>query len=109
MKLELKSRERVDKLLAARRVFASLLLQDVRADDFQWKGSTEKYTWNLDIQAVETKNATFSEETPLKLTSELYKYTFQFTEGEQQILHLTKYVRYNPNFFSKEFKNEHVQ
>ena len=109
MKLELQSRERVDKLLAARQTFASLSLQDVRDDDFQWKGSAEPYVWRLEIQAVEMQNATLEEQTPLKLNSELYKYTFQFFEREQKLLSLTKYVRYDPGFFSQEFKNEHLQ
>jgi prepilin-type N-terminal cleavage/methylation domain-containing protein len=109
MKLEHSSRERIDRLLRARHIFDQLLLQDVRADDFKWRGEDGGCLWTLDIETVESRRSRSIEQTPLTIESELYRFVFRYRQADRELVRFVQYVSYDPGFFSDQFKDEHLE
>ncbi len=108
MKLEYKSRQHMQRLTEAYQKFESLIQKDVRSEDFQWKGEEKGYKWSLEIKPLEIKEQPLSEETSLKLSSELYQFIFLYSSSSNnKPIKFIRYVHYSPNFFSLEFKQDH--
>lgn len=109
MKLEYKSRQHTRELLVAQQVFESILQKDVRSDDFKWEGEDREHKWTLDIKAIDIQEENIDEDILLKKPSELYQLTFKFFVSKNGFIKLIRYVRFDPNFFSEEFKNKHLE
>lgn len=108
LKLEYNSRQHMQKLKQAQQKFETLLQEDVRSEDFQWEGEKDGFKWSLEIKPVEVKDQPISEETSLKINSELYQFIFHYYgSSKKNPIKFTRYVQYSPDFFSLQFKKDH--
>lgn len=107
IKLEYKSRHKIQDLLHAQQQFEDLLQEDMRSDDFKWQGSGKTFNWVLNIEPVEIVQLEETDNATIQLPGELYRFVFQWKSQESSPISLTRYVRYDLNFLSHEFKETH--
>lgn len=110
LRLEYRADQGTQGILDLGQAWTQVIAQDVREDDFQWEGELEQGSWSLEIEPVETEMRAWrdlDQEHGLQLSSELYRYIFSFRSAEDRQWALIRYVRYDPDFFSDEFKRIH--
>ena len=109
MKLEHRSGQKVEAAIRAQQVFEELTTRDVREDEFQWQGEDRKCTWRLQIWPEDVQTLEMEEDSPaLKKETELYMYVFRYTCPEDKEIVLRRLVVVSPDFFSDQFKKEHM-
>ena len=109
MKLEHRSGQKVEAAIRAQQIFEELKTRDVREDEFPWEGEDRKCTWQLQIRPRDVQTLEMEEENPsLKKETELYIYVFRYACPEDKEIVLHRLVVVSPNFFSDQFKKEHM-
>lgn len=108
MRLEYRSLQRTQEIMDLEQALNKVLVQDVREDDFQWEGELGQGSWSLDIEPVQTRmQEPEDEEQGLQMPKELYRYVFTYSQEKGREWRVERYVLYDPDFFSDEFKRLH--
>lgn len=109
MKLEHRSGQRVDAAVRAQQMFERLQIRDVREDDFEWQGEDNGCAWDLAIRPEDIQSMQMDDDTPaMKKETELYTYIFGYTCRDDREIVLERMVVVGPNFFSDQFKKDHM-
>lgn len=119
LRLEVRSRQTAEAVVEARMLFDQLMAMDVRDDEYPWSGEADGRAWNLSMYAVDVpapldpdaRSGEQSEEELLtvRTPSELYRFVLDFTARGGRKVQLALYRDYQPDYFSDDFKNDHVQ
>jgi predicted hydrolase (HD superfamily) len=107
IRLEYRSIQRTKDVLNVGQAFAKVLSEDVRQTDFEWRKEDKGNVRILRIEPVETLKTHMESEQPIKLTSELYRYVFEYTNEDKRRWTIVRYVQHDPDFFSEDFKSTH--
>jgi len=107
IRLEFASSQRTSEVVDLKQVFGTVISRDVREDGFEWQGEHHGGSWSLEIEQVETLKTHMDSEESLNLDSELYRYVFEYKSKDERAWTLVRYVQYEPDFFSEDFKSIH--
>ncbi|MCK5680782.1 type II secretion system protein, partial [bacterium] len=113
LRLEQRGRGFDEVIVVGRQIFTQLLARDLLKDEFPWLGESEKFAWNLHLEAIDVKPDTDvnvdDEGIALRWTSELYCLVFaiQDTQRPGRHLRLISYRQVAPGYFSDDFKEKH--
>lgn len=107
IRLEYRSIQRTKDVLNVGQAFAKVLSEDVRQTDFEWRKEDKGNVRILRIEPVETLKTHMESEQPIKLTSELYRYVFEYTNEDKRRWTIVRYVQHDLDFFSEDFKSTH--
>lgn len=101
-------------VIVGEETFALLRARDLRKDDFPWSGEREGFAWKLQLEPIAVEPDIDASETDsglrLRWPSELYRLIFLIREEKHpgRHLRLVDYLRVAPNYFSDDFKKEHL-
>ena len=112
MRLEMKGRKKLSAAFEARQKFEELILQDIKAEDFEWEGEIEEKPWELSLHPVELSDDDEyqAEEVQVKVTRDLYALKFSYFENGKDApsLDFVLYKDYGPSELTEDFKSERV-
>lgn len=109
MRLELKSRDRLEQAVQVEQIFGGLMFKDMLADDFMWQEEQKTQSWHLNIEEIETRHLSETSVNPVSLEFELYRVVFEFRAHDGAIWTLIRYVMHSPDYFSEDFKRVHLR
>ncbi len=107
IRLEYRSIQRTKDVLNVGQAFTEVLSRDVREPDFEWRKEDKGTVRTLRIEPVETLKTHMESEQPIKLSSELYRYVFEYATEDKRQWIIVRYVQHDPDFFSEDFKSTH--
>ncbi|MGM0760869.1 MAG: type IV pilus modification PilV family protein [Thermodesulfobacteriota bacterium] len=110
MKLEYKAEKKVAYAVQAEQLFQRLQTQDVRDDDFKWQGKNGHCPWELQIRPVDVQGPQW-EEDQIQITkvTELYSFILTYACPDAAPLTLRRMSVVGPDFFTDQFKDEHIE
>ena len=110
LKLEKKSRDQFDSLIAAKETFNRLNKKDLRSDDFPWKGGDENTAWVVQMFAPGCAAISGDGEEQISTSiGNYYKIQIEAEYKDHGRVVLERYIRFPDAYFSDEFKAGHIQ
>lgn len=110
MKLSYKGRHLLNSAIHADEIFSGILLQDITSEDFVWHAEIEQGGWDLQLEAIEIQNPDIdNDELSIILPADLYRLVFTLYAADgRPVISLASVRQYPLNYFSEDFKREHV-
>ncbi len=109
LRLEYNADQTVARVVDLGQTYNHVLNQDVRESDFPWQEDLESFSWTLKIERVETMETIAESDNPINLTSELYRYVFDFKSKDHREWKIIRYVQHDPGYFSQDFRNTRLE